>query len=486
MKNRTTKLAAVALLLALGPMAVNAQSSGTHGLNYYEVVIADGINWTAANAAANAKKLNGINGHLATLTTGPEDLFVHGLRNMTPGIKNGQFADSELWVGAEQIPPTSAAGDDWSWVNSEGAFSYTNWDTDEPNDNGGDEHFLAIGIGGAFGWNDEASLVGIWGYVIEYEGGAATFGDGEVDATLCVSGSGVCNTSGVQEFEVATDDGLTGVTIAQELLEPDPPGGTPTECLGLNTYKDPRVGVDGRPLGGVLATLDVFGVLGGGTDGALILDEFTYGSPCFAVVEGSAEKGVSSFDLTNGVVRSTQLPDDVEGIGTVFGCTDSDLQRRTQFTYQTSTRADMIENSAAAMTSGCNSPSRGGSFRFSFFVLNTHEDCGIDFGMAGGSDLVLQCFKDLARGKFDATHKSLKNAKKKLKKPKYGKLQSELSDAKDKFLSDDFDGSLAHLAELLSRVTAAEFKGDFNHQGNLIMRIENLQHRVAEIQAASP
>lgn len=138
------------------------ETQGTDGASHYEVWAADGFSWADANAFAQTK-----GGYLATLTTAAEDLFVDTLRVGSNSASSG-FANSELWIGAMQAAGMAAA-DGWSWVNGEGAFSYTNWLPNEPNDAGSGESYAAIGLRGNYGWNDEGNLNGIYGFVVEYD-----------------------------------------------------------------------------------------------------------------------------------------------------------------------------------------------------------------------------------------------------------------------------------------------------------------------------
>ena len=90
MKNGTTKLTAVALLLALGPMAVNAQPVSFNGHSYEVVVYATGADktWATADTTANGLSFAGATGHLATITSADEGAFVETLRvasGVTPG-----------------------------------------------------------------------------------------------------------------------------------------------------------------------------------------------------------------------------------------------------------------------------------------------------------------------------------------------------------------------------------------------------------------
>jgi hypothetical protein len=176
MNNRISKAVAVATIIVLGPaVAISAPTQWADNKNSYEVIVAPGITWAAANAAANAATHRGAQGHLATITTAAEDAFIEGLR--------AAALTNEAWVGGIQFPcesPEVNAGCGWEWINSEGDIStstyplpsYSNWlpygTGFEPNDLGGEGH-LAVGLGGNFGWNDEGNLGNIGGYVIEYD-----------------------------------------------------------------------------------------------------------------------------------------------------------------------------------------------------------------------------------------------------------------------------------------------------------------------------
>lgn len=166
-------------LLGLATPAIAAPVLGPTG-NYYVVVPvgAGGITWDDANAAANASVFLGVNGHLATITSAAEDVFVDTLRFTTfgsPGPLQG-----EVWLGGFQSPITEtvpSAG--WTWVNGEGSFPgvtsvtpYANWGSGEPNDAFMTlEQYLAIGISGpvGMGWNDEGFFFQVHGYAVEYE-----------------------------------------------------------------------------------------------------------------------------------------------------------------------------------------------------------------------------------------------------------------------------------------------------------------------------
>jgi Bacterial Ig domain len=168
MNSRLNKIPAFALILGLLPLTAAATPTlGPNG-HYYEVIAGDGIGWVEADGLASGMNYLGADGHLATLTSEAENNFVDSLRLASDSNKDG-FENSELWVGGNQPIAESAAGDGWVWVNGEGSITTFYWLPGEPNDAGGSESHLAIGWSGEVGWNDEANLNGLYGYIVEYE-----------------------------------------------------------------------------------------------------------------------------------------------------------------------------------------------------------------------------------------------------------------------------------------------------------------------------
>jgi hypothetical protein len=165
-------------------------TQGPNG-HYYQVVrarfgITDYITWNDAKIAAEQHTFGCLQGHLATITSHDEDVFVEALRVQfvagAPEHVDPHLPGVEFWAGGYQLPnqPTPKAG--WYWINNEGPIpgdnngsSYANWLPNEPSgdspsgaDNNPENH-LALGRLGFLGWNDEGNLVYVYGYVIEYE-----------------------------------------------------------------------------------------------------------------------------------------------------------------------------------------------------------------------------------------------------------------------------------------------------------------------------
>jgi len=173
--NLTQALAIIASAILLGSASSYGQILDPANGHYYQVVTAPNITWPDAEVAALTLHYNGLEGHLATVTSDSEDTYV--------GAAVAAAGAGEFWLGGYQNPVTETiptAG--WTWVNSEGTFpgvngasgfdnAYSNWNPGEPNDayGPGSEQYLGINLGHVGGFNDEGNLSLIGGYVVEYD-----------------------------------------------------------------------------------------------------------------------------------------------------------------------------------------------------------------------------------------------------------------------------------------------------------------------------
>jgi PEP-CTERM motif-containing protein len=166
---------ALGSVAALGAHAAPVQWTAGNG-HWYEALPGT-TTWDAAFAAAAARIHMGMPGHLATITSAGENLFISAL-SPNPGFAAGPFI-----LGGFQDPGATTFDGGWNWVTAE-PFDYTNWNpfgVQEPND--GDDGSEAVGTGdedklhfrGDFfvnadglTWNDyPGGITG--GYVVEYE-----------------------------------------------------------------------------------------------------------------------------------------------------------------------------------------------------------------------------------------------------------------------------------------------------------------------------
>ncbi len=151
------------------------QNSGGNG-NWYQVVTrASPISWSDARIQARA-----LGGHLATVASEEENQFVFGLIGNndeawggTPGDAIGEH--SGPWLGGLQSTVNDEPTGNWSWITGE-QWSETAWlaaplSSVQPDNLGGDEHFLAyMAIDGrqAF-WGDASENSGLhYSFIVEY------------------------------------------------------------------------------------------------------------------------------------------------------------------------------------------------------------------------------------------------------------------------------------------------------------------------------
>jgi hypothetical protein len=145
-----------------------------------------GVCWTAARDAA---ALAG--GYLATITSSSENAFAT------------QVVQAQSHLGLEAGPFLGAtcegrAWGDWIWVTGE-PFSFTSWNSGEPNSGGGERFVHMFRWEGGLGWNDTQNCsAGHFSYLIEWS--ADCNGDGIVDYGQILSGQLIdLNSNGVPD-----------------------------------------------------------------------------------------------------------------------------------------------------------------------------------------------------------------------------------------------------------------------------------------------
>lgn len=145
--------------------------------SFYQIVSAT-LDWDVARSAANATLLNGVGGHLATITSQEEHDFIVGL-----AIGNN------TWLGGSDDPSvTGGSYDDWYWVEGPEAgtqFStggtaepgqFADWNPGQPNDSNNTQNYLYL-LNTNNGWADlviegdgSTGFVTVPRYLIEWEG----------------------------------------------------------------------------------------------------------------------------------------------------------------------------------------------------------------------------------------------------------------------------------------------------------------------------
>ena len=453
---------------ALALAAIAANSAPTqHDGRFYEVVIAGRITWEAAKAAAEQRTFQGVRGHLATISSLQEDTFVHQLRQQALGSSG-----LELWVGGHQLRCATTApepGCGWVWINGEAISPvntnspYTNWLNGEPNNliqNGRPENHLAIGLGGAFGWNDEGNRFLIRGYVVE-------FGDEVVvPATTCTLASGGCNPTGAQIMTFpATTKLAPGATLtAQTFRFRD----NPNRC-----GREPWV---------------LF-------NGAVRIPPYLCGHPDILVIRTET----SGVEINSGVVEVENLTEDVLP-GNLYGCTavrqnpagviDPDPSHRDVAGWQTTDPRKMIESklgagrffgTVAEVNFACGS-SRGKvvNSSYHFIGLRIHPGAGNEF--VDNPQGNHQSFAELIRYKLEVLAASVEASKDALPGNSLVALRSHVKNAIQSHDRGQYDSALQSIRRFLKEVAASKYKPipNVNPSGEHEMRGSNIEFMYTE------
>jgi hypothetical protein len=91
--------------------------------HYYDVINLS-INWADARAAAETLTFRGVPGHLVTIDSAAENLFITNTF--------GADAIHYHWIGGFQPPDSPEPDGGWSWITGE-SFVFNNWAPVEPN-----------------------------------------------------------------------------------------------------------------------------------------------------------------------------------------------------------------------------------------------------------------------------------------------------------------------------------------------------------------
>ena len=237
--------------------------AGANGHFYGYVPGAD--TWSAARAAAAGHTHLGVAGYLATVTSGDENGFIRQTLNNVGwiGASDG-FSEINGATGTTTFVDQAAAEGHWYWITgpeagtnfSNGATTpvtvagrYANWNTGEPNNDLGTEHFASMEIGaGTTGlWNDLPDGGPTGGYVVEY-GGLGT--DDTVGLTAATVVTVLPDSLPVATWQTVTT--LEDTDIVITLAGTDPDGDvltyTASPALGAGTVYQYDAGVRGAAI----------------------------------------------------------------------------------------------------------------------------------------------------------------------------------------------------------------------------------------------
>lgn len=469
-----TLLGAPLLALANGNAPQPAQFDG----RYYEVVLADGVRWEDAKAAAEAREYLGVKGQLVTIGSAAEDSFVDQLRRQALYRANAPDGGrTAFWVGAHQLPcvtpdPEPACG--WVWLNGEaigeenGDDPYTNWLGGEPNNlqleasstSYASEDYLTVGHLNEMGWNDEGSLWNIGGYIVEY-GDAVT-----IPAESCsFTGTG-CNPTGAQ-LQVFPASAKIG------------PGATMTARTWRFADDPARCGV---------SPLVLF-------DGAVTIPPYLCGHPDFIVIHTET----SGVTVATGTIDVENLTEDVLP-GNLYGCTevrqnpaglvDPDPSHRDVVAWQATDPSKMLESalgsgrfygSVAELTYGCGS-SRGKIVASSwhFVGLRIHPGAGNEFATNPRGNL--QSFTDLTDYKLRVLDAELIASKPAVSRLSWVALKLLLDVTKELHANGHYRGALLGIRAFVIAAERTQYTPTpgVNHSGETLMRAKNIEYLYAK------
>jgi hypothetical protein len=132
---------AVSSVSAQGFDAVNPATG-----HLYRMVLSPQRAWEQARLEAEASILQGVAGHLATITSAEEQAFI-------ASSFAGLLAVQEVWIGGFQLTGSIEPAGGWQWVTGE-PFFYSNWLPAEPNNNGNENRLSLLSAA----WNDQSDL----------------------------------------------------------------------------------------------------------------------------------------------------------------------------------------------------------------------------------------------------------------------------------------------------------------------------------------
>jgi len=143
--------------------------------HWYEKVDAQ-VDWLSAKNSAESTLYQGKFGHLVTITSVEENLWI-----------TNYISTEEIWIGGYQKDGSQEPGGGWAWVTGE-EWNYSNWSSSSPNDSPHNEDGLLLyyptnedGVS----WDDRNRSQIRDGYIVEYENsGFINYEDSDNDGVI--------------------------------------------------------------------------------------------------------------------------------------------------------------------------------------------------------------------------------------------------------------------------------------------------------------
>jgi hypothetical protein len=117
------------------------------------------LTWEDARQAAESMEFGGVAGHLATITSEAEHVFVRDVVGPCPAC----------WLGGYQLPGSAEPEGGWTWITGE-AWSFIRWYPSEPNNDGDEKYIMTVWWDDSHLWNDEEwPPFEVSGFILEFD-----------------------------------------------------------------------------------------------------------------------------------------------------------------------------------------------------------------------------------------------------------------------------------------------------------------------------
>ena len=161
------KLGCIAGVIALASAMSSAAPVRFSANGHWYEIVSDEMTWGEAREAAAQRTYRGRAGHLATISSDEENIFIFDTLIRPSGLAS--------YIGGFQPPGSPEPDGGWRWVTDE-PFAYSHWNPrlggvfpPEPNNLGGDEDTIDVPGNNNGWWNDTSGVDVQSAYIVEYE-----------------------------------------------------------------------------------------------------------------------------------------------------------------------------------------------------------------------------------------------------------------------------------------------------------------------------
>jgi len=455
------------------PDVFNAPAELAANGHYYQAIPALNKSWEWAENAASSMTFDDpatpdtveyYPGHLAIITTAAEDCFIEKLRYESFDTNGGR---PEYWVGGIQDAGTAVSDENWHWIIPEAPFdNYVNWQDGEPNDAGAGEAYLGIGHTNVPGWNDEANVGNIGGFIVEFDVNAVVIENLE-DCLAGPDGLGSCDT---------TPDGAQKITI------PDAAVQNPNASVKSTTYRltdDPdRCGIDALVLfgGDLIISPNHCATAQAGYEFIVVHTEaigIELQEGTIRVVQ-DAQAALDLFPYScDSSISPTTSPNEQEIV--IYQRSDADYvpgpMRMREYGHTWGNSSD-VSGATADITDSCGS-SRGRRAENSWSVIGMVQYFGLGTDFETNRATNFRLWNELVIFKMQRLIEAIDASSPALRPNEYNQIHTQAQRALQKFTEASYSRATSHLDNLLRKVERASYDSSVtgeNNQGEAIER----------------